>query len=536
MKKIKSSTKSLAAPKLSRKSAKTTTKRDRVKSLEKDQGKNQNQRNSTNGGRRFPKITVKRVVLTVAGFALVASLSFSAIRWQQNLSSSYSADGTQLASACVDILNPDCWTTAFKPKLRQTNGETHALIVGIDTRESGSGSGLKNTDTIILATIDNDTGETRLISFPRDLYAPYSYTEDGSTFFAKINSIYAAGSLYAPDKDGIRVLKDTIKRITGVPEIHYHGIVRLEGVVEAVDALGGITINVEEDYSDVYPYIELPPELQETCVRARSRPGFSYCVFDFPAGETELDGDLALIYARMRYWSNDFERSRRQQQVISAIKDKVIGEDVPVAQKAQNLFEVYNSLGDKIEVTLDLETILASLDVLETVDSDPISIVLDPEFGGGGFIFAGEGSNYNFRDYTFAAVQTELNRIEENRELFKDQAKIYAVNRTGVPWQADNPIIELRNRNFWFIDLITDTKSVDSEQSGVVIIDQTGGNDATVAKLQADFAGYENVRVATTEEAGIDRTTEFEENVTVVIYSLTEKAAETTEAETGAAE
>jgi hypothetical protein len=289
-------------------------------------------------------------------------------------------------------------------------------------------------------------------------------------------------------------------------EIHYHSLVRLEGVIRAIDEIGGITIEVENDYTDVYPYIELSPEKQEDC--RRWSQNYGYCLFTFEKGTHQLSGEEALIYARMRKLSaqGDFDRGRRQQQIISAFKDKIIGQETPLDQKANNLWSTYNTLSQYIDTNLSLEDILASLDfATNELDSEPLKIVIDQQFAGGGVIYPGQGSNFNFRDYTFSQLQTELKKISENPELYREQAEVYAVNYTGSGWTNENPAIATRNSDLWFIDIITNTlgRPAGAEsKSGVEIIDFSNGEkQGTIDYFKSEFEKLDTtVTVVNVEE------------------------------------
>ena len=102
------------------------------------------------------------LLIILVGVVVVGGAVFAISRWQRQLANNINGSGENGAPACVDILNPACWTQAFTPQLDQVNGKTNALVVGIDTRASGSGAGLANTDTIILMTFDHNTGATRM--------------------------------------------------------------------------------------------------------------------------------------------------------------------------------------------------------------------------------------------------------------------------------------------------------------------------------------------------------------------------------------
>jgi LCP family protein required for cell wall assembly len=483
------------------------------------------------------KINFKLIIIIVAIIMVMVPLGLFLLRWKNHVDNSYSADGTLQADACVDFWNPDCLNTAIAPKLEQVDGKTNVLVVGIDTRASGSGSGLRNTDTIILGTLDHKTKDTRMISFPRDLYAPYGCEADSQPYKTKINAIYAYGQSYCDYKDGMRTLRQTIETITG-EKIQYTLMIRLEGVIEAVDAIGGIDVNVTEDHTDIYPYIELSDQRQQECVTYSKKT--AYCVFSFEEGVTHMDGETALIYGRMRYLSSDFDRGRRQQEVIKGVKDTIMADDKPITQKAQNLFNVYSKLTEKIEVKKvsgggpSAEDFLAGLFLADEVNTNPLSIVVDPSFGGGGVIVKGSGSNYNFVDYTFSQVQEKLSFIDEYADLYRDKAKIYAVNYTGSGWTDDNGIIKLKNSGLWFIDIITDTKSRSEEEQakvGVEIVDYTGGEySSTIKRLKQEFGQNTTIKVITAnEDNGLTRSDQFKEDIRVNIYSINDKPAQNTE-------
>lgn len=472
------------------------------------------------------KFNIKALLLVLLFVVLVAAAIFAASRWQRQLTNSVSSSGQNTADACVEILNPACWTQAFKPQLDKVDGKTNVLIVGVDTRESGSGAGLANTDTIILATINHDTGQTRMISFPRDLYAPYQYTDNGPTYRTKINAIYASGRSQTADKDGMKVLKRTIERMTG-EKIQYTGLIRLEGVVQLIDAIGGITVQIPEDHTDVYPFIELSQKYKDTCKRWSGDR--NYCLFTFKTGPTPMDGETALIYARMRKLSSDFDRGRRQQEIISAAKDKVLGDDTPIAQKAQNLFSVYTNLAKHVEVNITLEMILAGLDLVNDVDRDPSRIVVDPSFGGGGVVIKGDGSNFNFKDYSFKQLQDKLKFINANDDLYRDEPKILGTNYTGEKWANENPLIKIKSGGYWFTEIVTETKPKSKDKFGIEIIDYTAGKKKnTVERLKKEYGEAADITVITADETnGLKRTDKYKEDIAINIYPTKPVVTET---------
>jgi LCP family protein required for cell wall assembly len=148
-----------------------------------------------------------------------------------------------------------------------------------------------------------------MISIPRDtVNAPLP---DGAGYYQpKLNSLlgYATRNPGAfPGRKPIRVLKDTIAGMVGIP-IDYYASVDLPGFIKVVDAIGGIGVYVKEPLWD-YRYRE-----------------YGFNGFGIDAGCHHMDGKTALAFARIRYsvGQNDFTRAGRQQQVLVAARDQLV--------------------------------------------------------------------------------------------------------------------------------------------------------------------------------------------------------------------
>lgn len=457
--------------------------------------------------RNWKKIILIAIAIIFIGL-VVGVVYFVAARWSGYVQKSNS-DGDENQANCTDILNPNCWDEAFRPKLDSVDGKTNVLIIGSDVRgEVVDDKKIGNTDTIIFGSYNYQTNQAKMVSFPRDLYAPYQYKDGGATYKTKINAIYAAGNLYGENHDGSKVLQRTIEKVTG-EKIQYVIVIRLEGVIKAIDAIGGIDINVPVDHTDAYPKAELPPDLQKTCKvphPVRPQDGFlrAYCLFSFKKGEQHMDGQTALIYARMRELSTDFDRARRQQEVINAIKDKIVNDQSSLPQKAQNLYNLYTSLGPYITLkfNLNIETILAGLDIAQRYQDQgqPAKVILDPTFAGGGVIIKGEGTNFNFADYSFKQVQSKLKIVDAYLDYYNDKPNIYVVNATGQDLPKDHPLQKMKNDHPWFVT-ITILKKTIKDKSGVEIVDFTNGEKwQSLKKLQKDLSSYGDVKVQIADE------------------------------------
>ncbi len=195
------------------------------------------------------------------------------------------------------------------PSRSPTGDRITGLIIGVD---AGVGRNTYLTDTMIVVSLDRTTRTVSMLSIPRDMVdVPMS---DGRQFRDKINSLvsYARRNqeqFPGSDGTGFDVLMDALGTLVNMP-IDYYAKVDLGGFVRVVNVLGGVDVNVARAFCD--------PSYDEY--------GFSRG-FSITAGRHHLDGQQALAYARVRKASgeSDFTRAARQQEVISGIRDSIVG-------------------------------------------------------------------------------------------------------------------------------------------------------------------------------------------------------------------
>ncbi len=179
------------------------------------------------------------------------------------------------------------------------------------------GHNAKLTDTMMIASINPNTQKATLISIPRDLY------HKGR----KINELYS--------KYGVGELQKALSEITGIyPEKYV--IFNFESFVDLVDMIGGVNITVEKNLIDnAYP-----------------GPNNSYTVVKFPAGTYQMDGNKALKYARSRKSTNDFDRAKRQQQVIHAVVERV--KELNMLARLDLATKIYGKLQNNVQTNINL--------------------------------------------------------------------------------------------------------------------------------------------------------------------------------------
>lgn len=178
------------------------------------------------------------------------------------------------------------------------------LILGIrgESEKDVEGAGGLLTDTILVASFDQDSKKAAMISIPRDLYIDLVMTAKNGKQIeikGKANEIYERG---LANGGGIDMAEKVISKITGV-HIDKTIVFDFEAFRKIVDTLGGIDLYLAKPFKESTQW------------------GYE---FSLPAGNNHLNGEQALYYVRSRFSTSDFDRARRQQEVIIAIKNKAL--------------------------------------------------------------------------------------------------------------------------------------------------------------------------------------------------------------------
>ncbi len=205
------------------------------------------------------------------------------------------------------------------------------LVMGLDYRDWEAGDGPPRTDTMILLTIDPLTKTAGMLNIPRDLWVNIPGFEYG-----RINTAYPLGIAYDVPGGGPQQAMDTVESLLGVP-IDYYAIIDFGAFEKFIDELGGINVTVSSE-------ISVDPIGKGNTV-------------DLKPGNYLLNGPTALAYARARHTEGgDFDRAQRQQQVILAIRDRIV--ELGPAQVAARVPALYNELTVGIHTNLSLDDAL----------------------------------------------------------------------------------------------------------------------------------------------------------------------------------
>lgn len=323
---------------------------------------------------------------------------------------------------------------------KQLNGEEDGRInlVLLGMRGAGVEGGGLLADTIIVVSIhitENDQNQKQykasMVSIPRDLYV----TIPGTNSSTKINGVYAHGE-QKEKGGGLVAMKQMLEDVSG-QKMHYGAEVNFEGFKQIVDALGGVEITRDTEFIEPMQFHEekvcdganggvftVRSGRVQTKVNERGKVVAQYplcynkteeCggIFKVPAGTSILNGEQALCYVRARVTSSDFERAKRQQEVIGQIKNKALSmgvlTDFDKVQELmgavsnnlhtdmelwemQRLFEIYKDMGDNPDIAH------------KVLDNSEEGLLYSHEGDERGYILLPRGNSYDRIRELFATI------------------------------------------------------------------------------------------------------------------------------------
>lgn len=218
------------------------------------------------------------------------------------------------------------------------------------------------TDTMIIASFKPKEKKAVLLSIPRDLVVPIS-----DYGWRKINHINAFAEVEKPGSGG----EETRKILSSVFDmsIPYYVRADFDGFKKIMNDLGGITVNVERGFTDnAYPTND-----------------FKTKTVSFPEGWQVMNGEKALQFVRSRHGNNsegsDFSRSKRQQKIILAIKNKVFSASTILSPL--RLIEAMQTVRNHIDTNLEVWEVIRLANLVDGVkNEDIVTYVLDDSEGG----------------------------------------------------------------------------------------------------------------------------------------------------------
>jgi LCP family protein required for cell wall assembly len=375
------------------------------------------------------------------------------------------------------VVNPGPNQPSLRPTPEPWDGASRVnmLVMGLDYRDWESGEGAPRTDTMILVSVDPLSQTAGMLSIPRDLWVSIPGFEH-----ERINTAYRSGEIYEMPGGGPGLAMATVEELLGL-EIDYYAQIDFFAFERFIDEIGGVKIDIPETIK-VDPVGEKLPR-------------------NLPPGTQVLPGDLALAYARARNSEGvDFDRAVRQQQVIMAIRNRLLHHDMLFSMigKASSLYEELSS-GINTNMSLDQAIKLAWL--LPQIPEENIkSGVIGPPdyvaFGkspDGMEVVKPRPQNLRLlRDEIFTTTgitNPELANATAKDMMLAESAAVSVLNGAATPGLAT------RTQDYLDIEGITVIGTGDSpdQQTSTLVIDYTG-NPYTL-KYLVDLMGISENKI-----------------------------------------
>lgn len=301
------------------------------------------------GGEQTPVKKTKKLWQYTVGLIIAIIIIFSATIL-------ISSDSSEYWISRIPVFGKLLVSSSNRELAGESKDRINVLLLGMGGKNHDGGY---LADTIILSSLQPSSKKAVLFSLPRDLSIPL---KNGGT--EKINAINAYAE--AKKENGSLATAEELSSILNIP-VDYYLRVDFDGFINIIDLLGGIDVNVENTLEDY----EYPIRGQEDNPNYYSR--FEHLYIE--KGWQKMDGALALKYARSRHAigkeGSDFARSRRQQIIISAVKDKLM--------QKQNLLnpvtiaKIVGQLNEHVSTNLKVWEVVRFWDLFKDINKDDIS-------------------------------------------------------------------------------------------------------------------------------------------------------------------
>ncbi len=364
----------------------------------------------------------------------------------------------------------------------EDEGRVNILLAGNSADDSGH-SGGDLTDSIMIMSIDTKNNQAFLMSVPRDLFVQIP----GTSSHAKINYAYVAGESNKFSQDGfpnggMGELEQVITEDFGIP-INYYALVNYSALREAVDAVGGIDINIQSsdprglydpsiDYSTHGPLVKLTN------------------------GVHHLNGQQALDLSRARgdnyraygFAASDFERTKNQRDLLVALKTKAI--TAGVLSNPAKLSSLSDAIGNNVKTDFTLSEVRRLYDIVKNVNGPNIKSYSLNSVNGKNLLASyttvdGQSAlapATGVDDYT--DIQAFMQRISSNDPVVQEGAQLVLLNATATPGLASQQRTRLQQKHYQVSDVGNATL-----QAKTTIIQTKAGVDPNTLKALMKLYG-----------------------------------------------
>ena len=355
----------------------------------------------------------------------------------------------------------DLFSETYVPLKTDENGRTNILAFGTSgydmagTEGEGTHDGAQLTDSIMVISLNQETGDVAMLSLPRDLKISSTCTGTG-----KINEVYWCNNTEGDNElAGANALIDEVSHILDI-DFQYYAHINWGSLVQIVDALDGINVTLDEDVHDYY-------------------------IFD--AGvEYHLNGEDTLRLARTRYGTahGDFSRGASQQKILIGIKNRIFEKNLSLP----DIINLANTLGDNLRVNLSVDEIKTLAHLTSSFDFNNMRQVslIEPEnymttdtINGISYVLPldGEG-NYN-------SIIAFIKKAFSNDPKEYENPSILVLNSTETPGLATTEQSTLEQEGY--TNVYVDDYLGESLTEKYLIYDLTGKKPGTKKLLEEKY-------------------------------------------------
>ena len=364
------------------------------------------------------------IIITILSLILIAGTIF--VLWGNDIIAKITGGQGNV----LDFIFAD---DQYDPLKTDANGRTNILALGTSgynmAGDEGNGThdGAQLTDSIMVISLNQDTGDIAMLSLPRDLKASPTCTATG-----KINEVYWCNNINGDNEAaGATALMAEVGNILGM-DFQYYAHLNWGSLVSIVDTLGGITITLDEDIEDYY-----------------------YTKAVYQAGvEYTINGEEALGLARARHGttSGDFSRGASQQKILIGIKNKVFEKDLSIT----DLLSLAGTLGDNLRTNFSIDEMKTLAHLTSEFDFDSMRQIslLAPErlmttgmINGISYVLPSAGVG------NYTAIQNYIAKMLSNDPKVYEDASILVLNGTDTAGLASSERTSLEEENYMNISI-----------------------------------------------------------------------------------
>ncbi len=442
------------------------------------------------------------IILLVIILAVIGLITW-AVLWGNDIIAKITGGQDNIFGA-IGVLMSD----SYDPLKTDSKGRTNILAFGTSgynmegDEGNGTHAGAQLTDSIMMISLDQNTGDIAMLSLPRDLKASPTCTSTG-----KINEVYwcnGGGGNATTEKEAAaaNALMAEVSSILGV-DFQYFAHLNWGSLVQIVDTLGGITVTLDEDILDYY---------------------WTGAVFE--AGkEYTINGEQALGLARARHGTSggDFSRGTSQQKILIGIKNKIFEKDLSIS----DLVSLASTLGDNLRTNFSLSEIKTLAHLTNEFDLDSMrQLSLYDPANGIRYMTTGMINEISYvlpsagvGNYSAIKEYVATNTSNDPRDY--ENPTILILNASEIAGLASAEKTKLTEDGFKSIE-IGDAPEGEYEEGTSLYILSTN-KTGSKARLEVTY-GVQNHTLDTLPEA-ISRNYDF----IIIINPVTEKAEEETE-------